>query len=81
MESNKINILEEGNWDTWNSYVTRHPHGTFFHLAEWKEILHQAFQIETFYLCAHDSNGITGILPLALVHRPLLGKVMISTPL
>ena len=80
MESYKINILDEGNWDAWNSYVAHHTRGTFFHLAEWREILQQAFKIETFYLYSQDSIGINGILPLALVRRPLLGKVMISTP-
>ncbi len=80
MKPNNINVLKEGDWNAWNSFVARHPHGTFFHLAEWRDVLQQAFQIETFYLYAHDSNVITGILPLALVRRPLLGKVMISTP-
>ena len=80
MESSKIRVLEEKDRNDWNSYVTRHPHGTFFHLAEWREVLQQAFKIETFYLYSQDSTGINGVLPLALVHRPLLGKVMISTP-
>lgn len=65
----------------WNDFVQNDPDGTFFHLAEWKEILERAFGFQTFYMMEEVAGGIKGVLPLALVKRPVFGPVLISNPL
>lgn len=65
----------------WNRFVLDHPRGTFFHLAEWKQVLEAVYGFETYYLYAEDHGAVCGVLPLALVRRPLFGNVLISTPL
>ena len=45
-----------------------HPEGTFFHLAEWQDVLQRAFGHETHYLLAETGDGvISGVLPLSIV--------------
>ena len=73
--------LTNKNKDDWNAFVQAHDEGTFFHLAEWQDILERAFGFQTFYMMAKQGGAVTGILPLALVKRPILGTVLISTPL
>lgn len=78
-----MSIIEFNNThkEAWNAFVKSHPEGTFFHLAEWKEVLERAFGFQTFYMMEEDGGSIKGILPLALVKRPLFGSILISTPL
>ena len=49
----------------WNAFVRRHPEGTFFHLAEWQQVLAKAFGHRTHYLLAEQDGEIRGVLPLA----------------
>ena len=77
----KILELDHHQKEAWNTFVRNHEHGTFFHLAEWKDVLEQAFGLKTFYLYAQEGDNIVGVLPLALVKRPLFGPALISTPL
>lgn len=73
--------LNDKYYAAWNEFVLDHAEGTFFHLAEWQKILEQSFGCKTFYFAAEESRKITGILPLALIKRPLFGAALISSPL
>ncbi|MGH8236516.1 MAG: FemAB family XrtA/PEP-CTERM system-associated protein [Steroidobacteraceae bacterium] len=64
----------------WNAFVRRHPEGTFFHLAEWQDVLAQAFGHRTHYLLAEQGGEIRGVLPLAHVRSLVFGSALISTP-
>ncbi len=77
----KIIELSDDKKEAWNNFVRHDPQGTFFHLAEWKEIIERAFGFKTYYLYAEKGGEIRGILPLALVKRPFFGSALISTPL
>ena len=57
-----------------------HPDGTFFHLAEWQDVLHRAFGHRTHYLLAERGGEISGVLPLAEVKSLLFGHALVSTP-
>ena len=57
-----------------------HPEGTFFHLAEWREVLRRAFGHATHYLLAERDGRICGVLPLAEVRSLLFGHALVSTP-
>jgi len=64
----------------WNAYVQAHPEGTFFHLAEWQDVLTRAFGHRTHYLLAERGGAIVGVLPLAEVKSRLFGHALVSTP-
>ncbi|MGH8218571.1 MAG: FemAB family XrtA/PEP-CTERM system-associated protein [Steroidobacteraceae bacterium] len=64
----------------WNEFVHRHPQATFFHLAEWEDILSHAFGHRGRYLYAESAGRIVGVLPLAEVKSLLFGHSLISTP-
>jgi FemAB-related protein (PEP-CTERM system-associated) len=64
----------------WNEFVHNHPEGTFFHLAEWQQVLREAFGHRSHYLLAEAGGEICGVLPLALVSSALFGRALISTP-
>lgn len=76
-----ITELDNGRREAWNHFVQQDAGGTFFHRAEWKDVLERAFGFRTFYLMEENGGAVTGILPLALVNRPLFGPALISTPL
>lgn len=76
-----IRELNKKNKEAWNNFVFNEPTGTFFHLAEWKDVLERAFDFKTFYFMKEDTKGVTGVLPLALVNRPIFGPALISIPL
>jgi FemAB-related protein (PEP-CTERM system-associated) len=64
----------------WNEFVRSHAEGTFFHLAEWQDVLVDAFGHKPHYLLAERGGEIVGVLPLALVSSMLFGRALISTP-
>jgi FemAB-related protein (PEP-CTERM system-associated) len=66
--------------ERWNQFVRDQAEGTFFHLAEWQDVLREAFGHRSHYLLAEREGQICGVLPLALVSSALFGRALISTP-
>jgi FemAB-related protein (PEP-CTERM system-associated) len=64
----------------WNDFVGNHREGTFFHLAQWQDVLREAFGHRSHYLLAERAGQIAGVLPLALVSSALFGRALVSTP-
>ncbi len=64
----------------WDSFVTAHPDGTFFHRAGWCDVLENAFGHRTHYLYAERDGHIAGVLPLGEIRSRLFGNSLISTP-
>ncbi len=78
----EISIRAFGSTDRacWNDFVKLHSDGTFFHLAEWQDVLRRSFGHRTFYLLAESQGTIRGVLPLAQVKSLLFGNSLVSTP-
>jgi FemAB-related protein (PEP-CTERM system-associated) len=76
-----ITELNAEQFPAWNDFVRTHAEGSFFHLAEWKTVLEEAFGCRTYYFYKEEAGSIVGVLPLALVKRPVFGPALISTPL
>jgi len=77
----KVRSFVQADRNGWNSFVRAHPEGTFFHLAEWQDVLQRAFGHETHYLLAERGDGVvTGVLPLAVVKSYIFGSALVSTP-
>src|SRR5512139_1373713 len=75
-----VRVFAAADRQNWNEFVRNHPEGTFFHLAEWQDVLREAFGHEPHYLLAERGGKIEGVLPLALVSSVLFGRALISTP-
>ena len=73
-------VFKESDRAAWNSFVHAHPDGTFFHLAEWQDVLRRAFGHATHYLLVEDRGAIRGVLPLAEVKSLVFGHALVSTP-
>ena len=64
----------------WSAFVHADRNGTFFHLAEWQDVLREAFGLRSHYLLAERNGEICGVLPLAEVKSLLFGHSLVSTP-
>src|SRR5690349_12692794 len=72
--------LQPSHVERWNRFVLEHPEGTFFHRAEWVQVLKRAFGHRSHYLHAERNGQICGVLPLAEVKSALFGHSLVSTP-
>jgi len=75
-----VRSFAEADRSAWNEFVLAHPEGTFFHLAEWRDVLRRAFNHRTHYLIAEQDGAIRGVLPLAELKSFLFGHSLVSTP-
>jgi FemAB-related protein (PEP-CTERM system-associated) len=64
----------------WNAFVYAHPAATFFHRAEWAQVLVGVFGHTAHYLLAEQAGEVVGVLPLAEMRSWLFGKTLVSTP-
>ena len=76
----EIKKLTDQEISRWNDFVFTCPEATFFHRAEWKEIIEQAFGHKTYFLYAEHEGKIQGVLPLAHNKSLLFGNSLCSLP-
>ena len=76
----RVRPFEERDRAAWNAFVHAHPEGTFFHQAEWRDVLQRAFGHRPLYLLAERGGEIRAVLPLAEVKSLLFGHALVSTP-
>ena len=73
--------LAAGDVARWNDFVEHCPEATFFHRAEWREVIARAFGHPTMYWFAEDGEGrVRGVLPLIRVRSWLFGDTLASIP-
>lgn len=80
--SSEVRISEATPQDApaWNRFVDEHPHGTFFHLFEWRELLANTVGFRPNYLVARRGEQIAGILPMMEVRSVIFGRAVVSLP-
>jgi FemAB-related protein (PEP-CTERM system-associated) len=66
--------------DGWDGFVLDHPEATVYHLESWRDVLQKVYGLETRYLSARSGGRVMGILPLARVGAPFLGRRLVSLP-
>lgn len=76
----RIRALDAATKPQWNAFVEQCPSASFFHLAEWQEVIERSFGHRTHFLYATEREQITGILPLVHVRSRLFGNSLSSTP-
>lgn len=68
--------------EDWESYVRRHPEGTFCHLPQWRDVLAETMGHHPYYLFATGEDGkLRGLLPLFHIKSRLTGNRLVSLPL
>lgn len=77
----RITIKHECSFEEWESYVTKHPSGTIYHLPQWKTVLEASFHYKPLYLFAKREDGaLCGVLPLFQIKSWLTGNRLVSLP-
>lgn len=76
----QLSPSELGSAQRWNNFVFTCPEATFFHRAEWQEIIRKVFRHATYFLYAEQAGEIVGVLPLAHVKSRLFGNALVSLP-
>lgn len=71
---------DQGGTKLWNDFVFSCSEATFFHRAEWQNIIQNVFRHPTFYLYAEKAGEVVGVLPLAHVNSRLFGNSLVSLP-
>lgn len=64
----------------WNEFVFNQPESTFFHRAEWKQVLERTYGHPMFFFYAEENGEIQGVLPLGQVKSKMFGNALISLP-
>jgi FemAB-related protein (PEP-CTERM system-associated) len=75
-----IRRLGDKHYDAWDKFVTAAPHGTFFHLAGWRDVIENAFRHTSHYIFAEQDGAITGVLPLVYLRSVFFGRKLVSVP-
>ncbi|MDE1464606.1 FemAB family XrtA/PEP-CTERM system-associated protein [Spartinivicinus poritis] len=73
-------LSNESDITAWNAYVEQSAQATFFHRAEWRDVIKKSFGHSSYYLFAKQNNQIVGVLPLGHVSSWLFGHALISVP-
>lgn len=76
----EIKLLSQDKYQQWNDYVTSKEEGTFFHLAEWQQVIEKAFGHKTYMYFAEYEGNVVGVLPLGHVKSMLFGNNLVSMP-
>lgn len=81
MQIKRLDLADKVASQQWNDFVFASPDATFFHRAEWQEIIREVFRHPTYFLYAEDDLGnIQGVLPLAHVKSLLFGNALTALP-
>ena len=76
----QIKLLSKAEIPEWTEYVELHPDSSFYHKAEWKEVIEKSFGHKTYYLMAIEGDSVVGILPLVHLKSFLFGSILCSMP-
>jgi FemAB-related protein (PEP-CTERM system-associated) len=79
-EPMRVRPLLPGEDSRWDSYVSRHPLGTFFHRTGWARAVAEQFRHHQHHLVVEQGRRWAGVLPLFLTKSPFLGKNLVSVP-
>lgn len=70
-EPTLINPVEQENW---NNLLLNTPGCSFFHTADWADVLKRSYNYQPFYFCKQMDDKMDCLLPVMEVASPLTGK-------
>jgi FemAB-related protein (PEP-CTERM system-associated) len=77
----EIRLMEPGEEEEVDRFVTACPSGTFFHLSGWKRIVEKILKRPCLWLTARRASGICGVFPISHVRNKLFGDCLVSLPM
>jgi len=77
---NEMEVLNPSGRSDWNEVLGRTPGSSFFHTANWAEVLRESYHYEPVYLTIRKSGALKALLPVMEVDSRLTGKRGISLP-
>lgn len=72
-----INPVEQENW---NNLLLSTAGYSFFHTANWAEVLSRSYGYQPLYLCEEQDNSLQSLLPIMEIASPLTGKRGVCLP-
>ncbi|NTV83266.1 MAG: methicillin resistance protein, partial [Bacteroidales bacterium] len=66
-----INPVEQENW---NNLLLNTPGCSFFHTADWADVLSRSYNYQPLYFCKTKDDKLDCLLPIMEVASPLTGK-------
>ena len=75
-----VRLLSDNDSEAWDRFLSGHDDAVLYHTLAWRDFVQQVFRHKPYYLLCENEGRITGILPMFLVHFPLLGSKLISMP-
>ena len=76
----QIKELTKNDTQRWNDFIFNHPDATFFHRAEWKEVIERSFSQPMYFYYAEKDGEIVGVLPLGHIKSRIFGNSLVSLP-
>jgi len=77
----RIKIAQDKDMDTWDAYVSEHKEASPYHFFAWKKAMEEAYALNCpYFMALNKENRIIGILPSAIIQRPLLNNQYCSLP-
>jgi len=76
----RIGELAVGQEHHWDTFVRKHPAGTFYHLSGWRRVVEDVLGHQANYLICEVDGEIQGILPLVQLKSWLFGNSIVSLP-
>jgi hypothetical protein len=76
-ESTPVNPFEQKNWQ---HLFSETPGYSFFHGADWADVLWQSYRYKPFYFTEKEDGRVKALLPVMEVSSPITGKRGVSLP-
>ncbi|MFK8030975.1 MAG: FemAB family XrtA/PEP-CTERM system-associated protein [Gammaproteobacteria bacterium] len=76
----EVKRLTATEFDRWNACVAASDDATFFHKAEWYDVIVRAFRHTPYYLYTERNGAVSAILPLFHTKSMLFGNSLASVP-
>ncbi|MEM7082324.1 MAG: FemAB family XrtA/PEP-CTERM system-associated protein [Pseudomonadota bacterium] len=76
----EVKQLTPNEFAQWNQCVDRCDDATFFHRAEWFDVISRAFRHTPYYLYTERDGEVSAILPLFHTKSVLFGNALTSVP-
>ena len=75
-----IDIINPLNYAGWNELLETNPHSSFFHTANWAQVLAESYGFTPLYFCRIEHERMVSLLPMMEVDSWLTGRRGVSLP-
>ncbi len=76
----EIEVLNPAEQKDWNEVLNRTPDSSFFHTANWAEVLQESYHYEPIYFTIRKQGAMKALLPVMEVDSYLTGRRGVSLP-